>query len=53
MIHISSGTTPHQQENKTWKLYINPQYYSVYDSDDFLNELIEYLDNHYNLDKLK
>lgn len=33
--------------------YINPQYYSVYKSDDFLNELLEYLDDHYELDKLK
>lgn len=33
--------------------YINPQYYSIFDSDDFLNELLEYLDNHYNLEKLK
>lgn len=33
--------------------YINPQYYSVYESNDFSSELIEYLNNHYDLDKLK
>ena len=39
--------------NKNRHSYINPQYYSVYDSDDFSNELLEYLDDHYELDKLK
>lgn len=33
--------------------YINPQYYSSYGSSDFSNELLQYLDNRYDLDKLK
>lgn len=33
--------------------YINPQYYSSYGSNDFSSELLEYLDNRYDLEKLK
>jgi len=39
--------------NKKRHKYINPQYYSICDDINFADELIEYLDNHYNLDKLK
>ena len=39
--------------NKNRHKYINPQYYSSYGSDDFPSELMEYLDNHYDLDKVK
>lgn len=33
--------------------YINPQYYSSYGCDDFANELLEYIDSHYDIEKLK
>lgn len=41
------------KKDKSRHKYINPSYLSLYKSDNFASEILEYLDNHYDLEKIK
>ena len=41
------------KDNKKRHKYINPQYLSLYKSEDFANDILEYLNDRYDLEKLK